>query len=858
VIDTVTPILQWKAVSNAEYYALAISTHPYGPAYVIYRNEQIYGTSLILPRCVLVYGGKYRWNMQAYNSAGWSDLSTTLYFQTPTSSAQKPDPPVPTAPGSSTPPGPTIDTLTPTLQWEAVSNADYYALAISKDPYGAANIIYRNEEIYGTSLVLPSGVLVHGEKYRWNMQAHNSAGWSDVSGILYFQTLSAGPIITGVSPSPVVGSNDGQTLTITGEYFVSDSAVTLRTGGSVYPIPSERTTFVNPSRIEILANLTANPGSWTAQVINPGDVPSDQFSFDVVAPAPEITSLEPSSCTEGEGDLVLKVNGNDFNLSSVVHWNGADRTTTRVETSPGSELVAWLEADIPASDIATAGTAQVTVFNPSPGGGTSDALVFTIIEGQTFYIGFPLPNRGPYTATINAVFDHSMISPYAADGIVIAYTGEEGRSQYGQDYVITIGENALYGFKNSTGTDFSINGSYSGGGSPDFLYYDGHPGYDYRTIDQSPDGQIDVLAAADGLVHCVSGSEHNTIYIDHGNGYTTHYLHLSQRVASDGATMTRGQVIGVSGDAGAPGAPHLHFEVRFNGVPVDPYGWGGAGSDPYTHAPSEQLWGPVAEAISFDKNNIISDEQLTNFASMTLEEIQDFLHLHGSVLAGYSFDGRSAAQHIYDACQEHRVNPQVVLVALQKEQGLILSSTASQERLNLAMGWDPSGIYDSHNFGDQVYWGTWQFRRCYENLQSYVDTKSVPWSVGEPHAVMDGTVTPGNRATAVLYIYTNWIGGPEGIGGNYLFWDLWYNTFQFGIGQGMPMLELSTDIQSGDFSLSWQGLGGRRYQIEASDDLLNWSAQEVIESTGDGQHSWLDLGSATLERRFYRVLMLTD
>lgn len=99
-----------------------------------------------------------------------------------------PTAPVITSPGSSTGPGPVIGTLTPTLKWNPVSGADYYALAISKYPYGAGNIIYNPQQVYGSSLTVPGGVLVYGEKYRWNMQAHNSAGWSAVSNTLYFQT----------------------------------------------------------------------------------------------------------------------------------------------------------------------------------------------------------------------------------------------------------------------------------------------------------------------------------------------------------------------------------------------------------------------------------------------------------------------------------------------------------------------------------------------------------------------------------------------------------------------------------------------------------------------------------------------
>jgi hypothetical protein len=73
----------------------------------------------------------------------------------------------------------------------------------------------------------------------------------------------------------------------------------------------------------------------------------------------------------GTTSVSLTVNGNGFLGSSVVRWNGANRFTTYV--SP-TQLI----ASIPGSDVAAVGNAQVTVFSPSPGGGTSNTLTFTI------------------------------------------------------------------------------------------------------------------------------------------------------------------------------------------------------------------------------------------------------------------------------------------------------------------------------------------------------------------------------------------------------------------------------------------------------------------------------------------------
>jgi YVTN family beta-propeller protein len=86
------------------------------------------------------------------------------------------------------------------------------------------------------------------------------------------------------------------------------------------------------------------------------------------------TGLSPDHKTAGDpGDpaFTLTVNGTGFISGSVVRWNGSDRTTTYVSPTQ-------ITASVPAADIASAGTASVTVFNPGPGGGESNAQAFTV------------------------------------------------------------------------------------------------------------------------------------------------------------------------------------------------------------------------------------------------------------------------------------------------------------------------------------------------------------------------------------------------------------------------------------------------------------------------------------------------
>ena len=88
-------------------------------------------------------------------------------------------------------------------------------------------------------------------------------------------------------------------------------------------------------------------------------------------PVPVLTSLSPTSATVGGAAFTLTVNGSSFVTGSVVQWNGAARATTYVGSTQ-------LSAAIPSTDLASTGTAQITVLNPTPGGGTSSAVAFVI------------------------------------------------------------------------------------------------------------------------------------------------------------------------------------------------------------------------------------------------------------------------------------------------------------------------------------------------------------------------------------------------------------------------------------------------------------------------------------------------
>lgn len=228
----------------------------------------------------------------------------------------------------------------------------------------------------------------------------------------------------------------------------------------------------------------------------------------------------------------------------------------------------------------------------------------------SFYLSFPISEYNSSSAPISSVFDHSMSSPYSKDDIVIAYTGEKGNYQ---DY----GGNCDC-YNQSNGQSFTINGNYRGArscGGTKYLCYDGHPGIDYvfdygTGLYPAISGRVSYKDPSSGTSNA---SKYHTLRIDpeDGSNYKVYYLHLSSwldttsekvmKRSSSGiesectdcpkegewVDVNRTQPIGYVGNYqnGWGGvSTHLHFDVEKNGIPVDPYGWKGSGSDPYEEA----------------------------------------------------------------------------------------------------------------------------------------------------------------------------------------------------------------------------------------------------------------------------------
>ncbi len=192
----------------------------------------------------------------------------------------------------------------------------------------------------------------------------------------------------------------------------------------------------------------------------------------------------------------------------------------------------------------------------------------------------------------------------------------------------------------------------------------------------------------------------------------------------------------------------------------------------------------AAQARSFNPNYIISDEEILDSNSMTLNEVRSFLARMGGYIATYSvtdLDGKTmtAAEAIYDRAVANKVNPKFLIVLLQKEQSLIEDKSPTQGQLDWACGYGcPDGSSCNTRWKGlwrQINSASLQFRDYMDNPQLYTYKKGETYTFTNPYGTISNktiVVTPYNQATAALYNYT-----PHVYNGNYNFFNIWQRYF---------------------------------------------------------------------------------
>jgi uncharacterized protein (TIGR03437 family) len=323
-----------------------------------------------------------------------------------------------------------------------------YAVDLSVSP-PVIKVFAGGNSLIGSNTLLGSIPLRSGDQPCCNMAVNSS------SGTIYLPVVNSGspfllvivdtltnpsgsaPGLTSLSPSTAVAGAGALTLTVNGSGFVSGSVVQWN-GTNL------TTTLVSATQLTALvpASDIASVAIAQVTVTNAGVGTSNALPFTIQASVVSlsITSITPSSATAGGAAFTLTVNGSGFSQSSstlqgpipgsVVQWNGSTLPTSYVS---GTQVT----APVPAGDLASAGTAQVTVFTPP--GGSSNAVTFTI----------QAPKTNPAITSVTTAYG----------GAVIAQN----------DFIVIKGANLVPGNTPASGTIWSTAPSFASGLMPTLL-----------------------------------------------------------------------------------------------------------------------------------------------------------------------------------------------------------------------------------------------------------------------------------------------------------------------------------------------------------------------------------------------------
>ena len=181
--------------------------------------------------------------------------------------------------------------------------------------------------------------------------------------------------------------------------------------GSISGTPTVGGTWYFEGMVTDATGVTVDSGFLSVQ-INP--------SASTGNPVPFLNQpVVPTSVPPGSGDFVVNVSGTGFAAAAKIDFNGAALATTFIDSD-------HLSAIVPAADLATAGTAAITVVNPGPGGGTSNAVYFQVgaTEASVSFVNAansPLQIPEVWQLAV-ADFNEDGKADLAASGNVMLYT----------------------------------------------------------------------------------------------------------------------------------------------------------------------------------------------------------------------------------------------------------------------------------------------------------------------------------------------------------------------------------------------------------------------------------------------------
>tara|TARA_R110002124_G_scaffold91500_2_gene232867 strand:- start:17822 stop:19162 length:1341 start_codon:yes stop_codon:yes gene_type:complete len=339
-------------------------------------------------------------------------------------------------------------------------------------------------------------------------------------------------------------------------------------------------TTLSPPETQSLEPFTSTL-AWHDQEIKSGDTLSqifkragygDQDLYDVISQSADGKSLEKIF----PGQTIAFQTDESGSLVGVRHTRSQLETVTYLRSDSGFE--SQVEVRLPEQREAwTTGVITSSLFLAGQEAGLSQSMIMDMANIFGGVVDFALdPRRGD---TLQLVYQELYVDGEKfKDGEIIAasftnqgetfnafrYTDSNGDTNYYNEDGVSMRKSFLMAPLDFTriSSNFNMNRLH-----PIYKTTRPHRGTDYAAPTGTP-----VYAAGDGRVLKAgyTSTNGNYVFIQHGDQYTTKYLHLQKRMVNIGQHVSQSQIIGTVGSTGAATGPHLHYEFLVNGVHRNP------------------------------------------------------------------------------------------------------------------------------------------------------------------------------------------------------------------------------------------------------------------------------------------------
>lgn len=174
------------------------------------------------------------------------------------------------------------------------------------------------------------------------------------------------PRLNDIYPTSLSQKYTEYIVTLNGDGFAPDATVSANG-----PILCGKLTYVSPTQIKLPIFVSATPPGTYLFTVTQDGLSTGTAPLVIQSALPTLTSISPTAAQVKSLNIQLTVNGTEFNQQSIVEWNGQPLVTQYVSATKLTALLGTYFLTSPQQ-------AQVTVVNPSPGGGTSHAATFNV------------------------------------------------------------------------------------------------------------------------------------------------------------------------------------------------------------------------------------------------------------------------------------------------------------------------------------------------------------------------------------------------------------------------------------------------------------------------------------------------